>query len=46
MVVLKDKWKLNPNCEGEIDSLPSKVFEEIEEAIKEKGKEFICPCLK
>jgi len=40
MVVLKDKWKIDPNCEGEIDSLSSKAFGEIEKVIKERGKEF------
>ncbi|NMX20938.1 hypothetical protein C5S30_00540 [ANME-1 cluster archaeon GoMg4] len=40
MVVLKDKWKLDPNCEGEIESLSSKAFMGSEKAIKEKGKEF------
>ena len=40
MVALKDKWKLDPNCEGEIESLSPKAFGEIEKAIKEKGKEF------
>ncbi|MCK4733403.1 MAG: hypothetical protein KAT65_13205, partial [Methanophagales archaeon] len=35
-----DKWKLDPNCEGEIESLSSKAFGEIEKGIKEKGKEF------
>lgn len=40
MVALKDKWKLDPNCGGEIESPSSKGFEGIEKAIKEKGKEF------
>lgn len=40
MVVLKDKWKLDPHCEGEMESLSSKPLEEIEKAIREKGKEF------
>jgi len=40
MVGLKDKWKLDPHCEGEIESLSTNALGEIEEAIKEKGKEF------
>ena len=40
MVVLKDKWKLDPNCEREIEFLSSKTFGGIENTIKEKGKEF------
>lgn len=40
MVVLKDRWKLDPNCEVEMESLYPKSFEEIKKVIKEKGKEF------
>ena len=40
MVELKDKWKLDPHCEGEMESLSSKPFGEIEKVIKEKGEEF------
>lgn len=40
MVILKDKWKLDPHCEGERESLSSQAFGEIEKVIKERGKEF------
>lgn len=40
MVELKDKWKLDPHCEGEMESLSSKPLGEIEKVIKEKGEEF------
>ncbi len=40
MVVLKDKWKLDPNCVEEKEPFSSKVFGEIEKVVKERGKEF------